>query len=227
MAIRLELRARDVTQLPESRPAPDPRASPERAFTIAHGTGGYSLEYDGRRAIVPNEEIRNLLTRISAGTSVEWRHSSDPEIQTTFRPLNRILQCLNSTPAYQLFLAGFHIADAIGMFDLGQVEETAIADSFRYLVGNLPWPNGKKGRLFFIPDGYVTAEIELELLANTKIVGADMYLATDDRTSPVDHKVFVPYATPIGFNTRVAPETEEAWRRISDLVRRQGGGTVQ
>lgn len=34
----------------------------------------------------------------------------------------------------------------------------------------------------------------------------------------IGHKLFVPYATPIGFNTQVQPKTEEAWRRISDLI---------
>jgi hypothetical protein len=226
MAVLLTLNIRDVTQLPEERPAPDPDASPERTFAIAHGAVGFSLDFDGRKASVPDQEIRALLSRVGEGTSVEWRHSRDPEIQTTFRPLNRILQCLNSTPAYQLFLAGFHIGDSIGLFDLGQVQEPAISDSFRYLVGNLPWAGGKKGRLFFLPDDYIAPDVERELVANSKLVSADFFIGQDDPTSHVARKLFVPYATPIGFNTRVQKETEEAWRRISDLVRRQGGGQV-
>lgn len=226
MTIRLQLRARDVTQIPESRPAPDPNESPERAFAIVNDSGGYRLEYDGRRATVPNKEIRNLLIRVSEGTSIEWRSSSDPEIQTTFRPLNRILQCLNSTPAYQLFLAGFHIADAIGMFDLEQVQESSIADSFNYLVGNLMWTNERKGRLFFLPEGYVTPEVEMELLANTKIVGVDLIRIVDDQTSHVGHKLYVPYATPIGFSTRVSQDTQETWRKINNLMSRQAGGAL-
>jgi len=225
MAIRLELHARDVTLLPDTRPAPDPDAAPERDFVISHDGRGYTLEYDGRRANVPDNEIRQLLARVIAGTSVEWRHSSDPEIRTTFRPLNRILQCINSTPSYQLFLAGFHVGDSIGLFDLTEVQPPAVADSFRYLVGNLPWTEGKKGRLFFIPDGYVTTdEVRGELMANGKIFVIDLRVGDEDPTSHVENKLVVPYATPIGFNTRLSANTEESWRRISDLMRRQGGG---
>jgi hypothetical protein len=226
MAIRLELRARDVSQLPELRPAPDPKASPERVFTIAHVVGSYKLEYDGRHANVPDPEIKNLLMRLNEGTSVEWRQSSDSEIQATFRPLNRVLQCLNSTPAYQLFLAGFHIADTIGMFEIEQIQESAIVDRFKKLSGNLPWLSGKRGRLFFIPDEY-NAAIELELLANNKIIVSELYVATEERIIPEGRKLVVPYATPIGFNTQVSPETKVAWRGITSLVTQDGGGPIQ
>lgn len=225
MAIRLELATRDVTLLPESRPAPAPDAAPERLFVILHSANGYSLEFDGRRVLVPDAEIESLFTMISEHTSVEWRHSRDPEIQATFRPLNRVLQCINSTPSYQLFLAGFHVADAIGMFNLDQVQLPAIADSFRYLVGNLEWSRGKKGRLFFLPEGYVPSdEVRLELMANGKLVSTNLYTGDTDPDHHVDNKEFVPYATPIGFNTRVSVDTEATWRRISDLMRRQLGG---
>jgi hypothetical protein len=226
MAIRLDLRARDVTQLPDERPAPDSAAAPERAFAIGHGPAGYRLEYDGNTATVPAEEMQNLLDRVGKGTSVEWRHSSDRAMQTTFRPLSRILQCINSTPSYQLFLAGFHVGDAIGLFDLKRLQEPAVADSFRYLVGTLHWSHGRRGRLFFIPDGYVTSGVEQELIGNSKVVAADLFTGDVAPTSHVEHKLFVPYATPLGFNTRVSEETEVAWRQIGDLIRRQGGGPV-
>lgn len=225
MAIRLDLYARDVTLLPESRPAPAPDAAPERKFVISHGNAGYQLEFDGRRATVPDAAIRDLLRQVIETTSVDWRHSSDPSIQATFRPLQRIVQCINSTPSYHLFLAGFHVGDSIGMFDLAQLATPAIADSFRYLVGNLRWPRGKKGRLFCIPEGYVNSDAaRMELMANGKLFAADLFIGDDEPTSHVANKLLVPYATPIGFNTRVATETEETWRRISDLMRRQGGG---
>ncbi|MGA2443673.1 MAG: hypothetical protein ACLQNE_39120 [Thermoguttaceae bacterium] len=223
MAIRLDLHTRDVTLLPEARPAPDPAAAPERDFTVAHDDHGYALQFDGRRVTVPDDAIQDLLTRVIEGTTVEWRYSRDSANQATFRPLNRILQRLNSTPSFQLFLAGFHIGDSIGMFDYGQIGEPAVADSFRYLVGNLPWAGGKRGRLFFIPDGYANAVVELELMANGKVVAADLYTGDAEPTDHIEHKLFVPYATPIGFNTQVRPETEQAWRQISDLIRRQGG----
>ena len=225
MAMRLALHARDVTLLPETSPAPDPDAAPEREFVVSHGDTGYQLEFDGRRATVPDAEIRDLLRQVTETTAVDWRHSSDPEIQATFRPLQRIVQCINSTPSYQLFLAGFHVGDSIGMFDLDQVATPAIADSFRCLVGTLHWPHGKKGHLFCIPEGYVNSEtVRKELMANGKLFVVDLFVGDDGPTSHVANKLIVPYATPIGFNTRVEAETEETWRRVSALMRRQGGG---
>lgn len=224
MAIRLQLNARDVTLLPDERPVSDPTTVPERAFTCAHDAGGYHLVFDGQGVTVPDDTMPNLLARIVAGTPTEWQYSSDSAVQTTFRPLNRILQRLMSTPAYQLFRAGFDVGDAIGMFNLNQVREPAIADSFRYLVGVVRGGYGKKGRLFFLPEGCVTAEIEYALLANGKIDSADLFTGEPEANSHVARKLFVPYATPIGFNTRVNTDTENAWRQISDLIRRQGGG---
>jgi hypothetical protein len=226
MAIRLTLNIGDVTQLPEAQSAPDPDESPERTFAITHDEIGFILEFDHQRASVPCKEIGALISRIGVGAYVEWRHSRDPEIQTTFRPLNRILQCVNSTPAYQLFLAGFHIGDRIGLFNLGQVQEPAITDRFRYLVDNLPWSRGKRGRLFFLPDDCVTPNVERELVANSKLISAELFLGHGNPHSHVTRKLCIPYATPIGFSTRVQKDTELSWQRIADLVRRQGGGPV-
>lgn len=226
MAIRLQLHARDVTLLPDGRPATDPKVVPERAFAFSHDAGGYHLAFDGQAVTVLDSAMGNLLARVVAGTPTDWQYSSDSDTQQTFRPLNRILQRLTSTPAYQLFRAGFDIGDAIGMFDLDQVREPAIADSFRYLVGIVRGGFGRKGRLFFVPDGYVPEEVEFELVANGKLDSADLFDGDPHANSHVAHKLFVPYATPIGFNTKVGADTERAWRRISDLIRHQGGGPV-
>jgi hypothetical protein len=83
------------------------------------------------------------------------------------------------------------------------------------------------GRLFFIPEGYVTGRVEVELMANGKLLAVDLFTGDMGHQSHIDRRLFVPYATPIGFNTKVLPETEDAWQRISDLVRRYGGGPMQ
>lgn len=167
--------------------------------------------------------MHGLLRQVAEGTRVEWQYSKNPDIQSTFRPLNRILQCLNSTPSYQLFIAGFHIGDAIGMFDPDQVDDQAVADSFSYLVGALQAMHGKRGRLFFVPEGYAAdPQTKLELLGNGKLFEVNCY-RIDGATHHVGDKLFVPYATPMGFNTRVDRLTEETWRRIANLADTQGG----
>lgn len=226
MAVLLRLQARDVTLLPETRPAPSPEAVPLRRFVIelVGGDVGYRLNFDSRSATVLYGAMPGLFAQVIDGTPVEWRRSSDPEIRAVFAPLSRIIQCLNTTPSYQMFLAGFHIAETIGMLPQVAVDEAAMVASFRYLVGPIIWPYGKKGRLFFLPEGTVTGQAALELIANGKLLSVEI---TADDTEPDPEarvKLFTPYATPIGFNTRVSGETKEAWKRIGELVRRVGGG---
>jgi hypothetical protein len=227
MGFRLELHARDVTLLPETRPAPPPLAAPERIFVIEHDAAteaAYRFSFDGRRAAVPDAAVPDLLSKVFDGTRVTWQHSSDADMRATFRPLDRILQSLNSTPSYQLFLAGFHVGDAIGLFDLQHVDEQSLRDSFRYLVGSLSAMRGKKGHLFFLPDGYIaTPEIKLELMANGKLFWAIIW-TSDGQGSHVDaEKLFIPYVTPIGFNTQISEAAKTAWTRISDLASKQSG----
>jgi hypothetical protein len=227
MAVRICLRARDVTLLPETQPAPLPEAVPRREFAleVVGGEEGYRLEFDGRHATVSSDAMPKVFARVIDGTPVEWRDSSKPEIQAVFGPLNRIVQCLNTTPSYQLFLAGFHIGETIGMLPPSGVDAHAMVASFRYLVGPVVWSYGKKGRLFFLPEGAVTPEVGAELVANGKLLSVTITADGVEPAPQTDEKLFTPYATPIGFNTRVSAETEKAWRRIGELIRRLGGGS--
>jgi hypothetical protein len=225
MDFQLELRARDVTLLPATRPAACPQDAPERTFIIAHDEGGYRFAFDGRPAAIPDSDVHELLTKVTDGTRVEWEYSRDTATRTTFRPLDRILQSLNSTPAYQLFIAGFHLGNAIGIFDLSQVNAQSLRDSFLYLVGPLSATRGKKGQLFFLPEGYVaTPEIKLELMANGKLFCAIFFTINAQDVHHEGEKLFIPYATPIGFNTQISEAAKMAWTRISDLVSKHAGG---
>ena len=181
MSMQLQLNARDVTLLPERRPADIATEDvPEHRFQIQHDeTSGYALEFDNHRVIVPDDHMTQLFLGVSnASRLLEfWEHSRDNIIQSTFRPLNRIIQCLKTTPSYQLFLAGFHIADAIGMLSLDVVDHATVPESFRYLVGNLPWLRGKKGRLFVLPRGAVTDPmVRSQLIANGKLFEATFFV---------------------------------------------------
>jgi hypothetical protein len=222
MSIRLDLRAHDVTLLPNPGPSQDPALAPERTFLLTFDTHGYALEFDHRKVGVPAAEMNRLLSMVLSHMPLEWR-SADPDVRDTFRPMMRIIQRVNSTPSSHLFLAGFHIGDAIGLFDTTQVADSAIADSFRYLVGTLSWARGKKGELFFLPSDFVeNVQTQQELLANGKLFRAALWHGENGSEHHIDDKLFVPYETPIGFNTRIQPDTAETWRRISRLTRRQG-----
>lgn len=230
MSMQLQLHARDVTLLPEQRPADvDPSEVPEHRFQIQHEeTTGYALAFDEHRANIPDDHMSQLFLAVCNTSRVDWEHSRNIDIQSTFRPLNRVIQCLTTTPSYQLFLAGFHIADAIGLLALDVVDGVTVPDSFRYLVGNLPWIRGKKGRLFVLPHGVVADPmVRLQLIANGKLFEANFFVGDSHGTHHIDEKLIVPYATPIGFNTRVDARTEQVWREIARLVQHEGGGYAQ
>ena len=217
MPLKLEMETGDVTLIGKGKPAAS--TVPVRKFAIEYDLDlCYTLSFDGRHVRVQQNDVTDLFAQVAQHSTVEWKYSKEPEIRSAFDPLNRILQVINSTPAYQLFLAGFQIADTVGVFNLDTVHQVAIVESFHNLVGSLVWSFGKKGSLFFLPEGYVTPEVIPELIANNKLLSINLFSLADEKDSLLENKLCVPYATPIGFNTAVQPETEATWRRINDLV---------
>ena len=215
MPLRLELKTGDVTLAGEQD---DSNGSvPRRVFRIENDpTKGFTLRFDGHQVLVQREHIRNLITKVTEHALCEWQSSRQTEIRSTFAPLNRIVNAINTTPSYHLFLAGFQIAEAIGFFEFDDIAEADIKEAFLGLVGNLIWSGGKKGRLFFLPAGPVSDNsVREELNDNGKIFL--VYFSSD--TASIEEKLCVPYATPIGFATKVSPDTEEEWRRITKMQR--------
>lgn len=229
MKIELKLHANDVTKLPDPRPASVDTALHSIDFSVHLGQNVCKLVYNGNAASVTYEQLLDLASKVATTSRVDWEYPRDSDIETTFRPIERITKCIDSTPSYQLFLAGFHIAEVIGMLSLTDIRLESVPNSFRYnLLGNIPWPNGKNGRLFFLRDGEVSnSDVQHQLLANGKLFLASMFV--DDGAGPqhLEEKLFVPYANPIGFNTEVADATKDAWKRICKFVRLNGGGSAQ
>ncbi len=61
-------------------------------------------------------------------------------------------------------------------------------------------------------------------MANGKLFSSFLAHGEDSNESLEAEKLYVPYATPIGFNTRVERETTETWREISNLIQRHREG---
>lgn len=186
-----------------------------RRFQVGRSNQGFELEFDNAKCLVSLSHIDDVFRIVSHHVLPEWQYSKDKEIQSVFRPLNRILTVINSTPSYQLFLAGFQIADEIDLLRQGEIDESAVIAAFHRLNMAVRWKEGKKGSLFFIPDGYVSNSVVLqELISNGKL----FWVILRSEVSILEEKLAVPYATPIGFNTLVSEDTEATWRRISQLV---------
>lgn len=217
MSLRLELVTGDVTKLPEGG-GHSLEEVQQRDFRIDYrGDQGFELEFDKAKALVGLSHIQDLFKIVSFHVLTEWQYSKDRQIRSAFGPLNRILSVINSTPSYQLFLAGFQVADKIGFLEQEAFEEMAMLTSFSGLLGTVRWKEGKKGRLFFIPEGYVSEHhVRNELVGNGKLFWITLWSGG----SMVEEKLAVPYATPIGFNTPVSADTEDAWRRVTQLVDR-------
>lgn len=229
MEIQLNLCATDVTKLPNPRPAAIATELPQLNFSIHLGPYGCKITYNANSVTVTYEQLLDLAGKVATTTRVDWERPANDEIETTFRPIERITNCIDSTPSYQLFLSGLHIAEVIGMLSLTDVPIESVPASYRYnLLGNTPWPSGKKGRLFFVREGDVAdGEVQHQLMANGKLFSVNMVTIDEAGMHQLDEKLFVPYVTPIGFNVKVNEITKDAWKRISDFVRQNGGGVVQ
>lgn len=220
MVDKLLLNANDVTLSSKSSSQLAGTRDVTRSFEISRINTGYEFVFDGAKCAVADLKMPLILKQVfsQSGLGLALDVSDEPESQ--IRQFNRILSRINSTPAYHLFLAGFHISNTVGLFDRTEIAGKDVAASFRYLVGPVRWPGKpKSGLLFFLPDEYVSEEDCKALMKNGKVFKAEFFELTNDNSTSIDEpKYFLPYAQPIGFQTEVPQSTKSAWERICNLT---------
>lgn len=147
-----------------------------------------------------------LVEQIQAKELVK-RHSPD-SLKPPLSLIPSVIQEIKSTPTYQLFLAGVDVAERIDLVSESPPE--SVKRRFLLLDKWLPSATGAGG-LFFLPAdvaaGYPPHLVQ-ELILNNKLCLAAF---ADTR------RLYVPYATPIGFITRVSREAEGLWDEIRAL----------
>lgn len=172
------------------------------------------LCYDDQTARIEVADWPALLDQVRERSLSRWKHTrmdppmGDPDMQN-------LLAGVSNTPAYQLFLAGFDISEAVGL--VGDLPERTVLRRAIALSGRLPSLAGQGG-VFFLPDvlvgeGTDPAPLD-ELILNNKLCRLTVG-AGDTPGGPVV-KYYVPYATPLDFTTPVSRQTRELWDRVRD-----------
>ena len=106
----------------------------------------------------------------------------------------RLLSEVRNTPAYQLMLAGFDIAEFIVL--VSDLEDPIVLSRFISLAQRIPSNFGSRG-IFFVPNSILAdagPALE-ELIANTKVCQATATIGE----APAVAKYYLPDATPIEF----------------------------
>lgn len=168
------------------------------------------LSFDGHEARLEGGRWPALLEQVKTRSLSRWKH---PRIVPPLgnSDVQVLLSVVSNTPAYQLFLAGFDIAEAVRL--VSDLPERAILRRAIALSERLPSPLGS-GSLFFLPDAVLDEEVEHscldELVLNNKLCR----LRIDSGESL--EKYYIPYATPIDFTTPISEQTRQLWERVRD-----------
>jgi hypothetical protein len=203
MAIRLRLQGGDVSAAP-----PVGRTSQLEAD---HDRQEVRLSFDDARVSLDVDDWAVLLEK-ARGTPSASLWINDRRIGHPFSlpDVHTLVSRLTTTPAYQLFLAGLNIAENIGLVPNGDEQLSLVRCEL--LVRWVPGTIGRGG-LFFLPGNFFTGENSAafdELMHNSKVCRCQVQV--DD--GPPWAGAYIPYATPFGFTTPVAPEASRLWEDI-------------
>jgi hypothetical protein len=122
--------------------------------------------------------------------------------------ISAVVNQIQSTPTFQLFLAGVDIAERIDLASESSLEN--VKRRFLLIDKWMPSITGAGG-LFFVPADMASQfqpRAVLELLQNNKL--GEVVLENVKR-------YYIPYATPIGFLSKSSPKSEELWDEIRNL----------
>lgn len=199
---RLQLQTGDVTRSPLHLRIFEMEAGRPLAQVI--------LSFDGRTAQVAAALWPTLLEQVRIRSLSHWKHArmAPPMGQSDMQEL---LSVVGNTPAYQLFLAGFDFAEAVGL--VRELPERIVLRRAIALTERLPSVLGTKG-LFVLPDSLLDEDVEREVLE--ELVRNNKLCRLHVDSGEQLEKYYIPYATPIGFATPVSERAKQLWDRVRD-----------
>ena len=174
------------------------------------------IQMDDAVGVIIRDQWEMLIEQVKRREPSRWQYSDYPP--PLGDELKGVVAKLNTTAAYQLFLAGFECAQLLGLishdwdsiFRLGPV------------ISDLYTGGGKRGGLYFPPDEWFerqSEEVIDELLRNNKI---GRLTATSNNGSQLDN-VYIPYATPATLPRDLSPDAKHAWDKLRALYDRSIG----
>jgi hypothetical protein len=201
MARRLELTTGDITL----------SAPRMRSFSILveDAPDEVELHFDNVSTHVCHSDWPELLAQVKTRSLAKWKFTnmSPPMGEPDFQ---RLLAEVNNTPSYQLFLAGFDIAETVGL--ASNREDQIVLSRCISLSMRIPSAVGPKG-LFFLPDAFADtlgADVIKELVESNKLCKVTALVAS---FQPIT-KYYIPYATPIDLIASATPAARNAWDRV-------------
>lgn len=202
--LRLRVQTGDVTRQPST--LRDFQVATARPLTEI------TLSFDNHEAHFLASEWPALLEQVKGRSLSHWKDSriAPPMGQADMQEL---LSVVSNTPSYQLFLAGFDLAEAVAL--VSEWPERVVLRRAIGLTERLPSAIGPGG-LFVVPDPLLGDNPDLtvleDLVRNNKLCRLRL-----DAGDSVE-KYYVPYATPIGFVTPVSRQAKQLWDRLRDYI---------
>ena len=126
--------------------------------------------------------------------------------------MQALLSEVSNTPAYQLFLAGFDVSEAVEL--VSPLPDRLVLHRAIGLSGRLPSITGSGG-VFFVPEGLV--DDEADAAARGQLVMNNKLCRMKADAGDTVERYYIPYATPIGFVSPVSPQTRALWDRVRDF----------
>ena len=167
------------------------------------------LTFDNENATVAKDQWHSLIPQVKTRSLKKWKYSQMDEPMGA-PDFQQLLVNVDTTPAYQMLLAGFDIAEAVKL--VSSIQDQVSLNRCISLAGLIPSAVGP-GRLFFIPDSLLihaeTNNIEA-LVRSNKLCKLSVKMTDYD---PVIRH-YIPYAIPIEFLGETSRKSRELWESI-------------
>jgi hypothetical protein len=168
------------------------------------------LAFDGREACIQASQWPSLLEQVKLRSLSRWKHPRMP-LPMGQAEMQELLSAVDNTPAYQLFLAGFDLAETLAL--VSELPERVVLRRAIVLEERVPSTIGPGG-LFVVPvsllEETVEAESINELVRNNKLCRLHV------EAGETVEKYYIPYATPVGFPASASIRAKQLWERLRD-----------
>jgi hypothetical protein len=174
--------------------------------------GDVKMTFHEATAVVNSREWLSLLRQVKTRSLSKWKFTKmeDPMGKGDFQ---RLLAEVNTTPAYQLFLAGFDIAVVVGLVSEPD-DQVVLSRCISISGGNMPHAIGPR-KLFVISDRVLQEGGDA---INALVLAKKLcrLTATIGQFEPVI-KYYIPYIPQSGVQANLSPEANALWDRIRDF----------
>jgi hypothetical protein len=178
-------------------------------------TSRVDLTLDRVPATVGYGQWAFLQAEVASKELHRWQYIPNQETILGSQAMHDLIMQIRSTPAYQLFLAGFDIASHVGLLLLPDT----LPPEVKKLLSNQWVTSSFGGGLYFIPAEWLSRRAAVEVLVScNRLCIAQLKADTELEAA------YVPYATPVGLLHYLSKEAEALWDDIRERYRAAKAG---